>query len=118
MDWHEGGWCRRWVVSQFEKSAVSRDGNTEPTRTALQDVFVNVSDGTKRRSLFMLNPATGALEIPVNHHRVFEKALRSEVRCLYLRLKFRLLVMKLHQLRLGCLSLTLQTYRKLFRFLD
>jgi hypothetical protein len=69
-------------------------------------------DGRKHRPFFVLNPATGALEVPANLRPKVEKALRAEARRLQLRFYRRLLGLNLSKLRLQTRRAVLQVIGK------
>ncbi len=103
-------------MSQIEKSA-KRDDVVSAASVPTHDVVVVGSgDGTKRRSLFVLNPTTGLLVVRPDKQRVMAKALRSEVRRIYFRLQLRLLLLKFSYFRVSCAASALKVHTKLVCF--
>jgi hypothetical protein len=100
-----------WVASSIGENPIL------PARTAPQDVVVvGARNGTKRRSRFIENPATGALEISPDAWLEIDHALKRSVRRLKFRLYGRLLALYLVKARLHCLSAALHLQRYLLGF--
>jgi hypothetical protein len=84
------------------------------TDVAAEDVLSRVAgDGAKRRSRFVLNPTTGALELPADLRLKVENALRTEAYRLQLRLYFHLPSLYLRKLGLQVRSAALKLLCKL-----
>ena len=79
-------------------------------------LFIRPRHGRQRRSNFILNPATGALEIAPDAGVVIEKALLRAARRLKFRLYLSFALLYAEKFRLQAASLSFQVKRRLRGF--